>query len=117
MQAAAARLLKAGQGMEVGDALLDQRVIAGVGNALRNEICFVARIDPWRQVADLEPGEAERLVHESRRVMRQSIAKGRRPRSIYRTAGRACPRCGAAIRSRGQGDANRTAYWCPGCQS
>ena len=41
---------------------------------------------------------------------------GRRRRSVYRRAGRPCPRCGEPIRSRGQGEANRIAYWCPGCQ-
>jgi endonuclease-8 len=114
--AAAQRLLEAGRGLEVGDALLDQRVIAGLGNAIRNEACFVAGISPWRAVDDLAPEEAERLVRGSERIMRISVARGRRPRSIYRAAGRGCPACGGEIRSRGQGDANRTAYWCPRCQ-
>jgi endonuclease-8 len=48
--------------------------------------------------------------------MQASLA-GRRPaRSVYRRTGRPCPRCGTAILSRGQGDDNRIAYWCPGCQ-
>jgi endonuclease-8 len=49
-------------------------------------------------------------------VMRGSLETGREERLIYRRAGRPCPRCGEAIRSRGQGDDNRTAYWCPHCQ-
>ena len=49
--------------------------------------------------------------------MRASLESGRRPRSIYRTAGRPCPACGTPIRSRGQGDANRVAYWCDHCQA
>jgi endonuclease-8 len=114
---AARRLLEGGRGLEVGDALLDQRIIAGLGNAIRNEACFLARISPWRPVEELEPDEAERLIREAERVMRTSLARGRRPHNVYRAARRGCPRCGGAIRSRGQGDANRTAYWCPGCQS
>jgi endonuclease-8 len=48
--------------------------------------------------------------------MRASLEDGRAERAVYRRAGRPCPRCGGPIRSRGQGDDNRTAYWCPGCQ-
>jgi endonuclease VIII len=115
--AAARHLLEAGRGREVGDAILDQRILAGVGNAIRVEACFQARISPWRPVAELEPREAERLVQEAQRVMRTSVERGRRPRSIYRSTREACPRCGGRIESRGQGDANRTAYWCPRCQA
>jgi endonuclease-8 len=114
--AAASRLLAAGDGREVGEALLDQAILAGVGNAIRNEACFRARIDPWRRVGDLDPDEAERLVAECRWIMETSLASGRRPHAIYREAGRPCPRCGTRVRSRGQGDGNRIAYWCPSCQ-
>jgi len=117
LEAAAARLREAGAGLEVGDALLEQRIIAGIGNAIRNEACFVAGISPWRAVEDLSSDEAERLVGENRRVMEISIASGRRPQSIYRGTRRGCPKCGGRVHSRGQGDANRTAYWCPRCQT
>lgn len=114
---AAARLRHSGAGREVGDALLDQTIVAGIGNAIRTEACFRARVSPWRPVEDLDADEAERLVAEARWVMRAGLESGRRPRSVYRAANRACPRCGTTIRSRGQGDANRIAYWCPGCQT
>ena len=58
----------------------------------------------------------EMMVGEAARLMRASLEHGRNERVVYRHAGRPCPRCGASIRSRGQGDDNRTAYWCPGCQ-
>ena len=112
------RLRRLGAGREVGDALLDQEIIAGIGNAIRVEALYEARVSPWRRVDELDPAELELVVSETERVMRTSIAKGRRPRAIYRanrTGG--CPRCGSAIRSRGQGDDNRTAYWCPVSQS
>ena len=49
--------------------------------------------------------------------MRASVDAGREPRKqVHGRAGRPCPRCGTPIRSRGQGDANRTVYWCPACQ-
>jgi endonuclease-8 len=116
VDAAARRLRERGRGRAVGEVLLDQGVIAGIGNAIRNEACFVAGISPWRPVDELGEEEARLLVAESERVMRTSIARGRRPRSIYRAASRRCPGCGGAISSRGQGDDNRTAYWCPTCQ-
>ena len=108
--------LRADPGREAGDALLDQRIVAGVGNAIRTEVLFRARVSPWRRVADLSEAELEAIVGETRAVMDESLRSGRRPRSIYRAAGRACPRCGGRVRSRGQGDANRVAYWCPRCQ-
>lgn len=114
--AAARRLLSAQADLEVGELLLDQRVIAGIGNAIRNEACFAARISPWRRLNELSADDAERLIGECERIMQRSIESGRRPRSIYRAQGRLCPACGGPIASRGQGDANRTAYWCPRCQ-
>jgi endonuclease VIII len=114
---ASARLRRLGAGREVGDALLDQEIIAGIGNAIRVEALFRARVSPWRKVDELDPDELELVVAESERVMRSSIAKGRRPRSIYRAnRGAGCPACGGAVSSRGQGDDNRTAYWCERCQ-
>jgi endonuclease VIII len=114
---AAARLLEMGAGREVGDALLDQRIVAGIGNAIRNEALFQAGVSPWRGVSDLDPEEAHEVIRQNERVMRVSIKRGRRPRSIYRGTREGCPRCGGRIRSRGQGDANRTAYWCETCQT
>jgi endonuclease VIII len=114
----AIRRLRAAGEREVGDALLDQRVIAGVGNAIRNEALYLTGVSPWRPVSDLSTAQLESLVDETQAVMAESIRRGRRPRSIYRANRRGgCPRCGGEIRSRGQGDANRTAYWCPRCQS
>lgn len=116
VEAAASRLRERGAGLEVGEALLDQRIVAGVGNAIRNEACYLARVSPWRPVGALSDGETLRLIDETERIMRTSLARGRRPRSIYRAASRRCPECGGSVSSRGQGDANRTAYWCPRCQ-
>jgi endonuclease VIII len=114
---AAERLRRLGAGREIGDALLDQTIIAGIGNAIRNEALFRAGISPLRRVEELSRDELERVVLENERVMEISMAKGRRPRSIYRAARRGCPACGSKVLSGGQGDANRMAYWCPACQA
>lgn len=112
-------LLRAEDGSRaIGDALLDQRLLAGVGNMWRAEGCFLAGIDPWRRLRDLTGDEAVAIVRELRPLIRAS-AEGRRTgrRWVYDRAGLPCRRCGAPIAARGQGDDNRTAYWCPECQA
>jgi endonuclease-8 len=105
-------------GRPIGDALLDQTTIAGIGNIWKAEGCWEAQIDPWRRVAEVTDDEAFSLVDAVRPRMMRSAAQGPRtiePR-VYKRTGRPCPRCGTRVVARGQGDANRTTYWCPGCQ-
>jgi endonuclease VIII len=101
-----------------GDALLNQRTVAGLGNVWKAESCFAAGIDPWRALKDVSDAEALALVRFAREHMPASARDGfsARPRAVYKRAGRPCVRCGALIRARGQGDDNRITYWCPGCQ-
>ncbi len=102
----------------IGDALLDQRNVAGIGNAWKAEGCWAAAIDPWRPVGSVSDAEALAVIAAVRPGMLESAQKGRpreRPR-VYRRVGRPCPRCGAQIRARGAGDDNRTTFWCAGCQ-
>jgi endonuclease-8 len=103
----------------IGDALLDQRTIAGIGNLWKCEGCFAAQIDPWRPAATVSDEEALAVVRALRPGMQQSALDGMQDlhRRIYGRAGRPCPRCGAPILSRGQGDGNRITYWCAGCQT
>ncbi len=104
----------------IGDAVLDQRTIAGIGNMWKVEGCFEARIDPWRPIGEVSDAEALAIVQACRPRMQRSAADGnqRRFRRVYGMAGRPCPRCGAGsrIQARGQGDDNRTTFWCPACQ-
>jgi endonuclease-8 len=102
----------------IGDALLDQRVIAGIGNLWKAEGCFAARIDPWRRTGDVSDEEALAIVRATRPRMQESARDGMQERFkvIYGIAGRPCPRCGETVRARGQGEDNRTTYWCPRCQ-
>jgi endonuclease-8 len=113
-----ARLRADDQSRGLGDALLDQRNLAGVGNVWKSEGCFAAALDPWRPLGDVGDDEALAVVRELRRLMQASVEVGGHPRGleVYERAGRPCPRCGAPIRARGQGDDNRTTYWCPACQ-
>jgi endonuclease-8 len=101
-----------------GDALLDQRNLAGIGNIWKSEGCWEAGVDPRRAVGAVSDEEALRVIEAVRPRMLRSGAGG--PRSVelhvYRRAGRPCPRCGRPLLARGQGDENRTTYWCSGCQ-
>ncbi len=109
--------LRSGAAMrEIGDALLDQELIAGLGNVIRVEGLFRARVSPWRKVSDLSDEELLAVVDENKNVMDISMAKGRRPVAIYKAHRKGCPNCGGPVSSRGQGDDNRTAFWCPRCQ-
>jgi endonuclease-8 len=102
----------------IGDALLDQRTIAGIGNLWKCEGCFLAGIDPWRPIREVTDEEAVRIVELTRPGMQQSARDGMQDahRVVYAAAGKPCPRCGTTILRRGQGDDNRPTYWCPGCQ-
>jgi endonuclease-8 len=109
-------LHQAGPDSEIGEALLDQTLIAGIGNIFKSEGCFEARVAPQRRVGSLSDEELVRLIADTRRLMLEAVETGRQPSRVYRKAGRPCPRCGAAIRSGAQGDSARLSYWCPGCQ-
>jgi endonuclease-8 len=114
----------------VGEALLDQRVVSGIGNVYKCETCFLCRIDPWRAVGSLSAEEAAELGATAARLLAEGVREwaittyrgsGGPPFSrertwVYGRRGRPCRRCGTPVRARGQGDANRVTYWCPGCQ-
>ncbi|HEX6665186.1 MAG TPA: DNA-formamidopyrimidine glycosylase family protein [Solirubrobacterales bacterium] len=107
--------MRAEPGRGVGDALLDQTLVAGIGNIFKSEACFAARVDPWRPLADLSDSELAAVLAAARHEMLDAVASGRHHPAVYRRRG-PCTVCGGPISSRGQGDANRTTYWCPNCQ-
>ena len=100
----------------VGDALLDQRLVAGIGNMWKAEALWDARVSPWRALSDVPDVELRAALDAAHRLMRAGVEGTRPLRHVYRRAGRACHRCGTVIRSHAQGEAARIAYWCPGCQ-
>jgi endonuclease-8 len=110
------RLRAAPQRREVGDALLDQRLVAGIGNMWKAEALWQVRVSPWRLLASVSDLELRGALDSAHRMMRAGLEGARPLRRVYRRAGRACHRCGGMIRSHPQGEAARTAYWCPGCQ-
>jgi endonuclease-8 len=121
---------------EVGAALLDQSIVAGIGNVFKSETCFVCGIHPFRLVRSLSDGEAASLIATARKLLQANVANvsgdhivtyggfrrttGRsRPEDglwVYHRAGEPCRRCSTPIESRKQGLDARTTFWCPRCQ-
>jgi endonuclease VIII len=103
----------------VGDALMDQRSLAGIGNLWKNESLYACGIDPWRPLAGVTDAELEQTVRCAREMMLSEVRKGGRLSGgeVFEQAGKACRRCGTLIQVRGQWDENRMTYWCSDCQS
>jgi endonuclease-8 len=132
---AAARML-ARSDEEVGNVLLNQRVMAGIGNVFKSEICFACGVNPFRKISTLSAQEIECLLATARRFLAANVADGagdgivtytggRRttgstnPASrlwVYHRAGEDCRRCGTTILTRKQGMGARSTFWCPDCQ-
>jgi endonuclease-8 len=114
--AEAMRRIEAMPGAEIGDALLDQRVVAGIGNIFKSESLFAARVNPFARVGELSRADVERIVEAARRLMRVSAAQRPARSAVYGRAGRLCRRCGTVISRRTQGEHARVTYWCARCQ-
>jgi endonuclease-8 len=125
--AEAARRLRAVPARAVGEALLDQRNLAGIGNIYKAEVLFLRGVHPWRpvgEVADLDAlvSTAQQLMDANKERFGQVTTGVSRPGEqmwVYGRAGRSCRRCGTAIRSADQGGdtTERVTFWCPRCQS
>jgi endonuclease-8 len=118
--------LREREGMELGNALLDQRAVAGIGNVYKSELAFLEGLDPWALVATFEDRKLRSVLATARRLLQANVRGGARVTTgsgargeglwVYGRAGRPCRRCGTAIRSARQGDLARLTYWCPRCQ-
>jgi endonuclease-8 len=115
----------------IGEALIDQRAMAGIGNVYKNEILWIERVSPFIAVSDLSDEVLARLVATGRRLLLANVTPGRGaervttsgdprapgPLYVYGRRGRPCRRCRTPIASTHQGrDIPRTTYWCPACQ-
>lgn len=121
---------------EIGNVLLNQRVLAGLGNIYKSEVAFAAGVHPFRQIQTVTSREFERLAEAAERFMKANVregkgdgivtyAGGRRTTTamnrsdrlwVYGRKGQECRRCGAIIEMRKQGTGARVTYWCPSCQ-
>lgn len=112
----------------LADVLLDQRVLAGIGNVFRSELLFLAGRDPRTPATTLDVADAETLVRSAARLLRLNarVGFGRRVTTgrhapdarlwVYQRTGQPCRRCGTAIRSDVDAPVMRRVYWCPRCQ-
>ena len=115
----------------IGEAIVDQRALAGIGNVYKSEILWLERVAPSSAVADLDDEALTRLVTTGRRLLQANAERGGGPERVttgadrarvgplyvYGRAGRPCRRCGTAISSTRQGrELPRTTYWCATCQ-
>jgi endonuclease VIII len=121
---------------EIGNVLLNQRVLAGIGNVFKSEICFACGVNPFRTVSSLSTQEIECLLGTARRLLAANVAEGARDGIVTYTGGRRttgssnpaarlwvyhrggseCRRCGTKILMRKQGPGARSTFWCPDCQ-
>jgi endonuclease VIII len=122
---------------ELGDALLRQDILAGVGNVFKSEICFLLGLSPFRKVETISPKQAGEIVTTAQKLLAANVledssdrivtynGKNRRTTSnadpgenlwVYGRKGEACRRCGTAIQRALQGPNARSTYWCPTCQ-
>lgn len=124
--AAAAGRIRAIGSPPIGEALLAQSAVAGIGNIYKSEALFVAKTSPFSRVGDLSAGEIERVLLAARDLMSGNLnGESRATRRgfsgdrywVYGRSGRPCLVCRTAVRMRRQGDAGRSTYWCPKCQA
>jgi endonuclease-8 len=136
LKAAQVRLLACAQ-EEIGDVLLHQEVLAGVGNVFKSEICFVSGVNPFCKVAALSGEQISSLIGTARRLVSSNVLedsgdmiltyRGQRRRTthqsnpgeslwVYSRNGEPCRRCGEPIRRRIQGPDARVTFWCQQCQ-
>jgi endonuclease VIII len=121
---------------EVGQMLLNQHVLAGLGNVYKSEVAFATRVNPFRPMKTLSIDEIKRIVEIAERYVKANVIDGkgdgivtysgnrrtthaidREERLwVYRREGQECRRCGATIRMQRQGIQARSTYWCPDCQ-
>jgi len=132
----AARRLRERTSTEAGEALLNQRVMAGIGNVFKSEILFTCGVNPFTPISALTEEQISRLVTTSRKYLKANVTDGH-PGGIVtytgmrRTTGRAdpsarlwvygrhnepCRKCGTPIAFAQQGLHARVTYWCPKCQ-
>jgi len=122
----ARRRMRAEDQTPIGDVLLTQRAVAGIGNVFKSEILFLARTNPFTRTTALSDAQLDAILAIARKVMTASVRIGRRTtRSslnpnerlwVYGRGGKPCLRCRTRIEASKTGDAARITYWCPRCQ-
>ena len=104
--------------VEIANALLNQRIVAGIGNIYKSESLFAAGVNPFVVVGSLDDDNLHKILDHARTIMSRSVAaRTERKLLVYGRNGEACRKCGTAIERRAQGPDARLTYWCPRCQA
>lgn len=120
------RRMRRANDREIGDAVMQQRIVAGIGNIYKAESLFMSRIDPWRRVRDLSDEELVRIRETATRIMHDGVLDARAityqgpgpvGRWAYGRYGLPCRRCRTRIQREKQGEDQRSTYWCARCQT
>ena len=131
----ALRRVRGRGGDEIAEALLNQRVLAGIGNVYKSEVLFICRLNPFAPVRSVDEPSLRGVFATARKLLQANVSSlgggirtyigyrrgGERgeaaQRYVYGRARKPCRRCGTAIRVRAQGPHARLSYWCPACQA
>jgi endonuclease-8 len=118
--------IRAEPGREIGDALMQQRQVAGIGNVYKSETLFICRVDPFVKVSALDDATLDRLLLEARKLLQRNV-RNAGPRTtraalagprcwVYLRAREACLVCRGPVEMRRQGAPARSTYFCARCQ-
>jgi endonuclease-8 len=102
---------------EIADVLLNQQVVAGIGNIYKSESLFLSRVSPFAKVEAIDDATLDTIVTNARKIMRLSVESDRAAQWwVYGRANQPCRKCGTTIEMRKQGPDARVTFWCPKCQ-
>lgn len=109
-------------GGTLGEALLDQRIAAGIGNVYKSEVCFAVGVDPGTPLEAVDEPTRRRVWSTAARLLQANLGQAERRThpaglAVYGRRGQPCHRCGTPIRMTRHGDLARSTYWCPTCQA
>jgi len=115
------RMAGLAQRTPIGEALLDQRVAAGIGNVYRSEVLWLCETDPFAPVEDVTPRARRALLDTAHRQLRHNLGPGPRRTvrsglAVYERTALPCLRCGTHIQTQRSGELGRSTWWCPACQ-
>ncbi len=111
--------------LTIGEALMNQTLVCGIGNVYKSELLFLEQIDPFVAVGELSASSLRQLLNRAATLMRRNLQGFRRTTRfgrdgqrlwVYDRRGESCLRCGVVIQMQRQGDLGRSTYWCPTCQ-
>jgi endonuclease-8 len=124
-QATALARMRVHNATAIGEAVMNQTIVCGIGNVYKSELLFVTGVHPRTKVGELDDGELVELIERARKLMRRNLSGFRRitrfrgdsqKQWVYGRAGEPCLTCGTAIEITRQGDLGRVTFWCPHCQ-